>query len=156
MLISSDTDIKVLLTIKTVQSQEYAIGQLLELASIHVSMLLSEHAFKQIALFTHPHRHTSEHLLPAMPDTVVRMLHPAHVSRPLFVEAEPSAVETDRSGTDDEAAMESRAIQGRAVASNKSTSVAAVAAKATVTPHGNRVKRLYSNEKDELPGIGYA
>jgi hypothetical protein len=107
-------------------------------------------------LFAHSHRHASEHLLPAMPDTVVWMLHPAHVPSPSFVEAEPAAVETNRPGPDDIAAMEPRGIQRRTVASNKSTSEAAVAAKATVAPHGDTIKMLYLKDKGELPGIGGA
>jgi hypothetical protein len=73
------------------------LSQLPELASTHVSVLLLKHAFKQVSLFADANRHATEHLLPAVPDTVIGMLHPTHIPSPVTLETIPATVEAQRS-----------------------------------------------------------
>ena len=69
------------------------LGQFSELASTHVSVLLLKHTLKQVTLFASTDGHATKHLLPAVPYTVVGVLHPAHVASPVVMEAVPAAVE---------------------------------------------------------------
>lgn len=127
-----------------------SIRQFFELTSAHVSMFLLKHAFKQFTLFAHPDRHASKHLLPAVPNIVVAVLHPAHVTNPMFMEAEPTAVETYRSGRSKIATGESRTIHHWP--SDKATSPTAIS---DMTPHGDgdESRMLYSDRKSDWVGI---
>lgn len=127
-----------------------SIGQFCELTLAHDSMFFPKHAFKQTALFSPSHRSAYKHLLPAMPDIVVAMFHPAHVASPMFMEAEPAAVESDSSRIAKIATVEAttkrhgtRAVIYRLV--NVPTP------KAAVTPHDDAMQKVYSSDDDKWP-----
>lgn len=129
-----------------------SIGQFSELTLAHDSMFFPKHAFKQIALFSPSPRGAYKHLLPAMPDIVVAMFHPAHVASPMFMEAKPAAVETDSSRIAKIATMKvttkrhgTRAVIYRLV--NVPTP------KAAVTPHDDAMQKIYSSDDDKWPDI---
>lgn len=89
-----------------------------------------------------------------MPDVVVAMLHPAHVARPVFMEADPAAVETDSSRIADmanvEAATEHHGTRGVIY-----PLVRVPTPKAAITPHDGAMQKLYSSSDDKRPDVGY-
>lgn len=125
------------------------LGQFCELATTHVAVLLPQHALEQISLLTDTNVHTAEHLLPAMPDTVVGVLHPAHVACPVTLEAIPAAVESHRSGRTPIAVPERRHRR----ASHEGWSTDKSTGEAAIAPHGDAIQQLWLNETMKWPGI---
>lgn len=80
-----------------------------------------------------------------MPDVVVAMLHPAHVARPMFVEAVPAAIETDSSRI---AEVEATTVR-HGTRGVKYRLVDVSAPKAAVTRHDDAMQKLYSSGDDK-------
>lgn len=53
-----------------------SVCEFLELSAAHVAVIFLEQAFKKTPLLTVSHARTTEHLLPAMPNHVVSLIHP--------------------------------------------------------------------------------
>lgn len=77
---------------------KHTVCQGLQFPLSHTVVSLLQHTEEHTALVSDTKMSSSEHLLPLMPDGVVAMVHPAHVSSPVTVKAGPATEVTHRSG----------------------------------------------------------